>query len=51
MVVPGAPETSALVRMLNRDCGEFYMPPDTYDPFTPEEMAQITGWIAAGAPE
>ncbi len=50
LVVPGDAAASAIIKAVTNDCGGFYMPPDTYFPFTEEELAKITAWINAGAP-
>jgi hypothetical protein len=50
LVVPGNVAESALVKVVSGECGGFYMPPDTYFPFTDDELSKIRAWIAAGAP-
>ena len=50
LVVPGDVAESALVKVVSGECGGLYMPPDTYFPFTDEELSKIKAWIAAGAP-
>ncbi|HSC89754.1 MAG TPA: hypothetical protein VLC09_20885 [Polyangiaceae bacterium] len=52
LVTPGQPESSALLKLVNRDCGELFMPENcTRDPCLPDDtIATWTEWILAGAP-
>jgi hypothetical protein len=56
LVVPGDPQGSAIIRLVNRQCTKdgmpFYMPDDCErNPCLPSsQIRTITGWIQAGAP-
>lgn len=51
LVVPGNAAESVLIKVVTGACGGFTMPPDpSYDSFTEEELAKVTAWINAGAP-
>jgi hypothetical protein len=51
LIVPGDTAESAILKVVGHGCGEFYMPPDTYDTFTEDELATLTAWVEAGAPK
>lgn len=51
LIVPSDTANSAILKVVSGGCGDFYMPPDTYDPFTDEELATLTAWVEAGAPK
>jgi hypothetical protein len=51
VIVPGEPEASGLLRRLaSADPEEIMPPPHEGSPFTPDQVAKIRDWIAAGAP-
>lgn len=50
LIVPSNTAESAILKVVGHGCGEFYMPPDTYEPFTEEELTTLTAWVEAGAP-
>jgi hypothetical protein len=56
LVVPGDPQGSAIIQLVNRQCTKdgmpFYMPHDcTSSPCLPaSQIRTITSWIQAGAP-
>ena len=52
LVEPGDPANSALVRLMNRKCGTFVMPPTCrMTPCIPAaDLKALTDWIQAGAP-
>jgi len=49
-IVPGDPESSDVLRRITSDDPDLVMPPpDAGDPLTPEQIALLRRWIAAGA--
>ncbi len=51
LITPGDTANSAILKVVSGGCGEFFMPPATYENFTAEELATITAWVEAGAPK
>jgi hypothetical protein len=53
LVIPNDPSKSALVKLVNKACGTFVMPPGAANtPSIPAaDLTTITSWISAGAPQ
>jgi hypothetical protein len=53
LVSPNDPSKSALVKLVNKACGTFVMPPGgASTPTIPAaDLTTITSWISAGAPQ
>jgi hypothetical protein len=52
LVDPGDPANSAILALVQQDCGEFFMPADcTSDPCIPQaNIDKLSAWIQGGAP-
>jgi hypothetical protein len=50
-VVPGQPDKSPLLAAIRHDDAEFSMPPEGGEKLSAAEIADVTAWIAMGAPD